>query len=310
MGSDLMAALSPPVSRPIRMSAGSVGRLAYRALLQEVTLTPKPGLVDRANTGAHDDMDLATFFASARAIAPWFGRFLTEGGRTAGDPAPLALGALRRLGMACEQAMFAATGGVNTHKGSIFAFGLLCGAAGRLLAGGRPFDRVILCREVEHLCEGLVARDLSGRAASATAGERLFHHHGMTGARGEAASGFATVRHHALPALFAARAAGAPPRMALFQAFLTLLAVNPDTNLVARGGLPGLAHVQARARRLLDDGGWAAPGFLKKMADFDQDLIARRLSPGGSADLLAVTWFLAYLPPVSSLRPSVAPASP
>jgi triphosphoribosyl-dephospho-CoA synthase len=82
---------------------------------------------------------------------------------------------------------------------------------------------------------------------------------------------------------------------ALFAAFLELLASNQDSNLVSRGGLDGLSFVQSEAKRLLAEGGVRAPDFLTKMAAFDDGLIERNLSPGGSADLLAVTWFLARL---------------
>ncbi|MDR3437796.1 triphosphoribosyl-dephospho-CoA synthase CitG [Telmatospirillum sp.] len=296
-----IAASSPSdvfVTTPAEDEAKRIARLVHRSLLVEVDLTPKPGLVDRNNNGAHDDMTRATFVASARAIAPWFSLFFLRGIQLAGLPARGRLERVRGDGLACERAMFAATAGVNTHKGSVFAFGLLATAAGRLFGHSGRIERDALCADVAAMCEGLVEADLNGRrTAPATAGERLFRHHGMTGARGEAASGFATVRRHALPVFERVRDETGSRRKALFAAFLELLAVNQDTNLVARGGLAGLAHVQDQARRLRDAGGIANPDFLARLAAFDDDLIARRLSPGGSADLLAVTWFLAHLQP-------------
>ena len=271
-----------------------MGRLAHRALLAEVMLTPKPGLVDRRNNGAHDDMDLNTFVASAGAIASWFPLFFARGVEQSRQAPAEGLAQLRRDGLDCEQAMFAATGGVNTHKGSIFAFGLLCAAAGRLFGQDAPICRDVICAEVAAICDGILA-DLEGVVTPSTAGERLFLHHGLTGARGEAASGFATIRRHALPIFDATLTRTGSEQSALLTAFLRLLAVNPDTNLVARGGLAGLAYVQKRARTLLDEGGVDAPDFLARVQALDDDLIDRRLSPGGSADLLAVTWFLAQL---------------
>jgi triphosphoribosyl-dephospho-CoA synthase len=87
-------------------------------------------------------------------------------------------------------------------------------------------------------------------------------------------------------------ACGGREDQALHEALLHLLAVNHDTNLVHRGGLAGLAHVQTQARNLIESGGVLSPGFETCILDFDSDLIERNLSPGGSADLLAVTWFL------------------
>jgi triphosphoribosyl-dephospho-CoA synthase len=258
-------------------------------------LTPKPGLVDRRNAGAHRDMDLDTFLASAKAISPWFAKFFLRGLESADTPADQILPLLRPDGMACERAMFAATSGVNTHKGSIFTFGLLCGAAGRCVGQRRAITRQALCGEVALLCQGLIDVELQNASKSATAGERLFRQHGLTGARGEAASGFATVQEAALPAFLSVEAKTGNEQLALFAAFLSLLATNQDTNLVARGGLEGLAFVQKEAKRLLAEGGVQAPDFLTRMAVFDDIMIERNLSPGGSADLLAVTWFLARL---------------
>ena len=269
---------------------------AHRALLAEVMVTPKPGLVDQRNCGAHRDMDLHTFLASAHAIAPWWPRFVEIGYAFAHIPAREFLPLLRADGVRCEKAMLQATGGVNTHKGCIFSLGLLCAAAGRLLATGFELSREGLCAEVADICAGLVERELGSTEATKTAGERCFRRHGLTGARGEAASGFALVRSIALPAYDCSRLKGIGENVALLQVLLRLLAVNRDTNLVSRGGLAGLNYVRAYAGKLLLEGGAVAADGLEKMEAFDDALTARHLSPGGSADLLAVTWFLAQFP--------------
>ncbi|PWC84756.1 2-(5'-triphosphoribosyl)-3'-dephospho CoA synthase [Azospirillum sp. TSH100] len=276
------------------MLGDRLARLAHQSLLREVMLTPKPGLVDRRNSGSHRDMDLSTFRASARAIAPWFARLFMIGLADCDLPAGLFLPRIRPDGLACERAMLQATGGVNTHKGSIFAFGLLCAAAGRLAGRGASVGPGPLCAEVAAICAGVVDELRRGGEAT-TAGEHLFRRYGLTGARGEAASGFATVRAYALPMFERLRTAGAGADIALHGALLELLAFNPDTNVVARGGLGGLAFLQGEAMRLRRAGGVGAPGFLRRMAALDDAVIRRNLSPGGSADLLAVTWFLSHL---------------
>lgn len=250
-----------------------VAQLAEEALWQELELTPKPGLVDRLNNGSHRDMDHALFARSIAAIVPWFSRFTALGAEHAEKPACEQLRLLRPAGIACEQAMYAATGGVNTHKGGIFALGLLCFAAGRLT----DVNALSLCHEVSELCHGMVARELASRGSMATAGERQFHLFGLTGARGEAESGFATVRKM-LPYW---------NRHHLHDALLRLMSINPDSNLVSRGGMGGLGYVQQYARELLDNG-WDKEALLT----MDRALIARNLSPGGSADLLSVGWVL------------------
>ena len=282
--------------RSVSSTAAAVAQYAGRAVLTELVLTPKPGLVDRRNCGAHHDMDFQTFLASARAVAPWWRRFLDKGYATAHTPARALLPLVRPIGVLCEQAMFQATRGVNTHKGAIFSLGLLSAAVGRLLAHGIAPSRERMCRIVASMCAGLVERELDGSQEPRTAGERIFKRHGLTGARGEAASGYATVRTVALPVYDRLQREGLPDELALLQVLLHLLAVNADTNLVSRGGLSGLEHVRDYARQLLREGGVLAPDGMKKMAAFDDELIARRLSPGGSADLLGVTWFLAQFP--------------
>ena len=115
-------------------AAETLGEMAENALLAEVHFTPKPGLVDEANNGAHRDMDVPLFERSAHALRPCFEEFVRLGIQGA-SPA-----ALQQAGVRAEQAMFAATGGVNTHKGAIYSGALLLHAAGRLLSGEEEGD--------------------------------------------------------------------------------------------------------------------------------------------------------------------------
>ncbi|MBU4686191.1 triphosphoribosyl-dephospho-CoA synthase, partial [Cedecea davisae] len=179
---------------------------------------------------------------------------------------------------------YQATGGVNTHKGGVFSLGLLSTAAGRLLGQGEKLTAAKLCAAVGEMCSGLVERELVMARKAATVGERLYQQFGLTGARGEAESGFLTVRQHVLPYWHQE----ADPQRRLLNAMLRLMAVNPDTNLASRGGLTGLRYVQRYAARLLKQG-WTT----EDLQQMDSELMARNLSPGGSADLLAVSIVLA-----------------
>jgi len=238
--------------------------------------------------------------ASIRAISDWLPCFV-EIGYSHGDvPSCDFLPFLRSGGVLCEKAMFQATHGVNTHKGAIFSLGLLCSSVGRLLANGLELQRETICLEVGAICADMVDRELSSNKLPNTAGERLFRTYGLTGARGEAMSGFSTVRSVALPVYDRLRALGVSEDRLLLQVLLHLLAVNRDTNIVSRGGLAGLDYVREYATNLLRDGGALVPDAFKKMEDFDNELIARHLSPGGSADLLAVTCFLVNFPSAES----------
>lgn len=264
-----------------------IATLAAEALRREVWLTPKPGLVDSANNGSHRDMDLPLFLRSIDAITPWLHQFFALGQQDFLQPAQTMLTRIRPTGIACEQAMFGATQGVNTHKGGIFSLGLLCTAAGRLTGQSQPLTRHRLCAEVAAMTQGLVERELQSCRQPVTAGERLFMAHGMTGARGEVQSGFLTLRRHVFPYWYQESHSG---RRSL-NALLRLMAYNPDTNLVARGGLDGLHFVQDYARRLLITR-WKT----EDLQQMDRALIARNLSPGGSADLLAIATVLMAFP--------------
>ncbi|MFJ5398238.1 triphosphoribosyl-dephospho-CoA synthase CitG [Pectobacterium sp. CHL-2024] len=268
-----------------------IDRRVTHALTMEVMLTPKPGLVDRANNGSHRDMDVALFQTSIQAISPWFRHFTDAGYQHANTPLVQLLSQVRPIGIACEQAMLSATKGVNTHKGGIFAFGLLCTAAGWLAGRGERVTQHSLCDSVAAMCHDVVRNELETCSGAVTAGEHLYQRHGLTGARGEAASGFSTVCQYALPALQQAMAAGVDDETALLRTLLVLMAHNPDTNVVSRGGMDGLTFVQDYARRLL-----TGPLDRQALREMDDALIARNLSPGGSADLLALTWLLYHYP--------------
>lgn len=269
----------------LKRHAIDVPAIAARALLQELDLTPKPGLVDQANSGSHSDMDYPLFLRSIAAITPWLTIF-EEMGRANAQQAPdgqLAL--VRPAGMACEQDMLNATGGVNTHKGGIFSLGLLCFAAGRLQGQNKPMTSDNVCRTVSEICQGLVSRELHHTPHPSTAGERQFQQFALTGARGEVESGFATIRRFVLPHWHAEQG-----ERRLHHALLRLMATNNDSNLVSRGGIAGLRYVQSYAQNLLNNG-WD----LTRLQEMDRALIAKHLSPGGSADLLAVACVLAEL---------------
>ena len=192
------------------------------------------------------------------------------------------------LGLAAEADMRAATGGVNTHKGAIFSLGLLCAAA-----GARPEREAWTPEALCARCATVAGETLRAELAridaqnAQTAGERLYAHSGLTGARGEAALGFPSVRNAGLPALLEALRAGASINDAGVAALLRLIAVSQDTNLVKRSSMAARAELLKRLCAPPND-----PIALSESLDLE--FIRRGISPGGSADLLAVTFFLYF----------------
>ena len=290
-----IAALQADIARRYRLhqQAQSIADTMRQALITEATLTPKAGLVDAVHNGGHSDMNLALFLRSADAIAPYLGDCAATGMTFAGHPAsPAILAAIRPIGLAAEAAMRAATGGVNTHKGAIFAFGLTAAALGKRLAEQHAATLADVQADVRALCAEILAELHQGDCDSA--GKRGYARHGISGARGEAASGFATVSAHALPLYQQELAADGNERRALLAALVALYAANDDSTTLARVGLDGLRAHQHWARTLLADRATLADEarLSDAIAAYARNCAAKRLSAGGSADLLALTAWL------------------
>ena len=254
---------------------------AVQSLIDEVRTTPKPGLVDRRNNGSHKDMDLPLFEASANALRPYFEECVRIGQNTAQLPPEETFPLLRAAGVEAEKTMLQVTGGVNTHKGAIYTLGLLCGSIGRLCC---THTDAILAE-----CRAMVGSSVKADFAAATgktAGERLYLQHGIRGIRGEAADGFPSVKNIGLHHFRKAASEGHSQNDAGCIALLHLIAQVEDTNLYHRGGRDGAQWAAEATQKLLP-----RPGK-EQIAQLDDAFIARNLSPGGCADLLAATYFL------------------
>lgn len=279
-----------PTGRPVPDDA-VIGRLAIRSLYREVELHPKPGLVTPEGNGSHRDMDFRTFLRSLNALRPYFPAITACGRRSPGF-APL-----QAQGIAAESAMLAATGGINTHRGAIFNLGLLCAASGALLGAGRPLGAAAVCAAVNERwsCEILASSASLPSAAAPSHGLVVTRRYGTGGARQEAAAGFPAAREIGLPAYRATLTATGDGELAAVQALFALMAELDDTNLLWRGGPAGLAYAHRAAADFLAAGGIFATDWRAHAAAIDHEFVSRRLSPGGTADLLGVTLFLAEL---------------
>jgi triphosphoribosyl-dephospho-CoA synthase len=263
--------------------AAAIAAIAVRCLLRELETWPKPGLVSPIDSGSHSDMDAGTFRRSAAAIHPYLQALAEAGAQGCG------MGRLRVIGLEAEAAMFAATAGINTHRGAIFGLGLLCAAAGAK-SGGRADPAIPLGAVVARLWGSNI---LDGPLLLHSHGGTARRHYGAGGARLEAAQGFPSAYEIGLPALnWGAVIAPDDPEAARVQACFALIAALEDTNLLHRAGLPGLCFAQHAARGFLDDGGVGQRDWRERANIVHQSFVARRLSPGGSADLLAMSLFV------------------
>ncbi|HEU0203672.1 MAG TPA: triphosphoribosyl-dephospho-CoA synthase MdcB [Burkholderiaceae bacterium] len=278
--------------RPLASAAGlseRVGRLAVRSLYNEAALYPKPGLVSPVDNGSHADMSMATFYRSLFALRRYFPAITRAG---AADPE---LCELQALGLVAERDMLRATAGVNTHRGAIFHLGLLCAATGRLHQQGAVPTSAALCRTVaERWSDAILQSAQSAQLdpKQTSHGLQVLRRYSVGGARAEAAAGFPNVMGASLHAYRRVLRATGDARRAGVQALFVLIERTEDSNLLWRGGLEGARFARQCATAFLRNGGAVADDWLRDAASIHRQFVARNLSPGGCADLLAVTLFL------------------
>ena len=246
-----------------------VADLAERALRLELDTTPKPGLVDRRDNGAHKDMDYALMSKSISALRPYLTRLAVESAKDI-DPAKI-----KEIGIEAEKAMLKATGGVNTHKGALFCIGLSVAAASCLACSTGAV-------------EAYSFKELVSRAASEIPSARGTH--GAEAKRSFKAVGALENARAAYPELFTdwlpyyRSLEGDPFRC--HKTLLHIMTTLDDTNILHRRGAEGLAHAEAEAARLLED--FSESG----LSSLNKDFIRENISPGGSADMLSLTIFI------------------
>ena len=248
-----------------------VSRLATDALRQELDTTPKPGLVDCADSGAHSDMDYATMSRSIQAIHPYFTQLALAGFSKTLPQAD----ALRQLGLEAEKAMLAATGGVNTHKGALFSMGLTIVAATHLLFNQKSINATDLQTTITQLA-------LRFEQPSGTHGHQVLAQNKVNGALASAQNGYQLLFSHWLP--YYSGLNSDPQR--LHKTLLLIMSMLDDTNVAYRKGADEMKHVKDEARTLLDD------FSLAKLSQMNSDFTARNISPGGCADMLSLTFFV------------------
>jgi triphosphoribosyl-dephospho-CoA synthase len=262
-----------------------IGRCAVTALYDELALEPKPGLVSFSDSGSHADMDARTFMRSLFALRHYFPR-IARLGATGARFEPL-----ERAGIAAEARMLLATGGVNTHRGAIFSLGLLCASAGSLLESGLPLTPTALQAALRAgWGDALSARAQRPAPSNGLCAARRY---GLRSAGDEAALGFPVLFDTAVPALQRALNQGLDASRARVQTLFHIIATLDDTNLAHRGGLEGLCWAQRAARDYLGAGGAAQPDGLRHARALHRAFVARRLSPGGAADVLAAACWVA-----------------
>lgn len=309
--------------------AETIAEIATKSLLNEVCVTPKPGLVDCANSGAHSDMDIFSFMNSAAALTGYFRKITLFGANFRGEACDI-LPQIKPLGIEAENKMYCATSGVNCHMGAIYSLGILCAASGyvyakaeqvRALPNPKPCDapnaqlatelgeEKKICLEAERQAEVAIECKAEDKAEIGVqigteicveeitrVAAQIAQNEGDFGARAEAKSGFESVKKWALPMLQKCLEKEYSWNDSCVFAQVSLIANIKDRNVIARGGEKKGEIMRIKAQKTLENmqktGKNEAIFCMKKL---DDEYIAKNLSPGGAADLLAITIFLHYI---------------
>lgn len=279
----------------IKKFANACSSSACKALVYEVMTTPKPGLVDRLNNGSHNDMDIYTFIDSSSVLTSHFRDFVLAGIEFQKDEPEKLFQRIRYLGMLAEDDMFKATNNINTHKGLIFSLGIICASLGHLFANNKSIDTDSIL-ELSKMMTVTVLKDFENVTPenAKTYGERLYVDFGITGIRGEAANGFSSVKEYGLPVLKNLIHKGLSLNDAGALTLLNLIANVKDTNIITRSSIQTQREVQNNLKNLI---------VQKKIENIstedienlDKEFISLNISPGGCADLLAITFMLYFL---------------
>jgi len=283
--------------------AEEAAKLAEEAILTEAVLTPKPGLVDAKDSGAHKDMDIFTFLRSAVSLREGFKEMFLSGYHGGADLKEL-LKSLRPKGMDIETQMFKATKDINTHKGIIFSMGLLLAALGKYMSTieheGESLpeftekDTGEVFQIIRAMTEGIISIDFRNlhEKTVLTHGEKLYKEYGFTGIRGEAEKGYPVLREKVLPAMRGMVKGEDSYESLLLEMLMMLMSEVEDSNIVSRGGMESLHYVRKKAKDFMNAGGMKNPRAMEVLHAMNQEFVEKNLSPGGSADLLSLAVFL------------------
>lgn len=278
--------LSTPVSDVLFSKQAiwqQIDDFALDALYEEINLENKPGLVCPSGNGSHSDMNYDTFIASIQSLRGYFAT-LSAYGHDNKD-----FDEIKKAGIEQEIKMRQATNNINTHKGAIFNLGFASAAIGKCLQDNQTLTTQNICAQIVESWQYDLTHRLERKADSH--GQQMYKKYGVTGAIEMVATGFQIIQNLALPCFYETLYRTQDFEKAAMQTLMTLIASLSDTNLVWRGGMVDLTNAQTMAKQFLQAGGVHQPKWRQAVNTINDYFIHRNLSPGGSADLLAVTIF-------------------
>ena len=276
------------------MNNKEVAKLATKALLYEVSISPKAGLVSRLSNGSHKDMDFFTFIDSALSLDNYFSECFIYGQKN-DFYSPNFFKNLRDLGKKAEKDMYQATNGVNTHKGTIFSMGILISVLSSYFKEADEIDLKVLSNKIKNMCSPLL-NELENTNDFSTYGEKAFKNYHLTGARGLAISGYDIVLLDGINKLkeFTKSLDFETSCILLLFYYISLL---DDTNIVNRTNFETLKEIQILCKNLYEENvkSLSKEKIRNEMSKLNDIFIEKNISAGGSADLLILTIFIHFI---------------
>ncbi len=247
-----------------------VSWLAVNALKQELDLTPKPGLVDSHDNGAHSDMDYSIMLKSINALRTFFTKLALMSYGTTLPEASM----LQQIGIEAEKEMLHATGGVNTHRGALFSMGLAVVAACHCIALGKD--------DISNWSQTIATIASQMPGGSDTHGANIKRKHSVAGALELAQNGYKELTNFWLKYFIDNKADGSIKHKTL----LLIMSELDDTNIIHRVGYEMAQQVKREAAHLLKN------FSIEGLEQMNRRFIESNISPGGAADMLSLTIFL------------------
>ena len=276
------------------MNNKNIATLATKALLYEVSISPKAGLVSRLSNGSHKDMNFYTFIDSSLALHNYFLNCFDYGQEKLFS-CPDFFKDLREVGKVAEKEMYEATKGINTHKGTIFSMGILLAVLGVHLKENKKIDLKILSEKIKEMCKPLL-NELEDADNISTYGEKAYKEYHLTGARGLAISGYEIVLLDGINKLkdFCKTLDFETACILLLFYYMSVL---DDTNIVNRASITTLKEVQILSKELFEENKKTLEkeNIKNSMSKLNDIFIEKNISAGGSADLLILTIFIHFI---------------
>ncbi|MBN1552066.1 citrate lyase holo-[acyl-carrier protein] synthase [bacterium] len=297
---EIFNAIDHMITERDRRISKIVSELASRAVLYEIGCTPKPGLVDRRDSGPHHDMNYFTFLNSSVTLSSYFQEICEASCEHFHEP-EMYYRKIIKIGRNAEKNMFDATGGINTQKGLIFSLGLACAAATQAIRAFGGGDIKIISKTMSELSSHILsitneqAEINQKEQTEPTHGEQVRRQFNVDGIIGEATGGFQIAITVGLPSLKNALTKNYDFNDAMVHCLISLMNRLEDSNVLYRGGRDALDYIHKTTGNILKNGSIFSREGIEAIENLNVELTRRNIGTGGAADMLALSVFLYFV---------------